>query len=118
MDNLSYDSLNWGNEYEVRKWVDFYVVPSIYETLVDGYGFTSEDYDPNDAYDHVWEIIDGLAEVIYNYQARKVADAFGVSPFDTNDVTGERWSSYNEMAFEIIRRRFDEKYSEQLDYML
>lgn len=109
------DFNNYENPYKVREYVHSTLVPFIYEVLVDSYGYTSEDYDNDDTHDHVWEIIDGLEDVIYNYQARKISQAFDYDPFDTvSDFTGERFNSWNEMAFEIIYNKFHEQYSEQL----
>lgn len=106
---------NYENPYQVREYVNTILVPSIYESLVDDYGFDSDGYDNNDTHDHVWEIIDGLEDVIYNYQAKKIAQAFDYDPFTSeSEMTGGRFNSYNEMAFEIIYNKFFEAYSEQL----
>ena len=109
---------NYDNPYATRDYVKGTVVPFIYEVLVDSYGYAEDDYDNEDTYDHVWEIIDGLYEVIYNYPAKRVAEAFGMSAFDHSEVTGERYSSYNEMAFEKIQQLFNDKYADQLHYMI
>lgn len=108
----------YDNPYKTREYIKYTVVPLIYEVLVDSYGYADEDYDNEDTYDHVWEIIDGLEEVIYNYQAKKVAEAFNMDVFEPSEVTGERYSSYNEMAFEKIQELFNDKYADQLHYMI
>lgn len=102
--------------YKTQVYIKYTVVPFIYETLVDSYGYADEDYDNDATYDYVWEIIDGLEEVIYNYQAKKVAEAFNMDVFEPSEITGERYSSYNEMAFEKIQELFNDKYSDQLHY--
>ena len=103
------------NDYRVREYVNTILVPHIYECLVDSYGFTSDDYDNDDINDHVWEIIDGMEEVIYNYQAKKIVQAFDYNPFKSeSEMTVYKFNSYNEMAFEIIYNKFFEAYSEQL----
>ena len=106
---------NWDNPYAVKQYINEVEVPHVYEVLVDSYGFADDDYDLDEAYDHIWEIIDGLASVIYNYQARKIADAFGVCPFnDISHSTGEKFTSWNHIAFEIIERKVHEKYADVL----
>ena len=106
---------NYENPYQVREYVNTILVPHIYECLVDSYGFTSEDYDNNDINDHVVEIIDGMEEIIYNYQAKKVSEAFDYDPFESiSEMTGGRFNSYNEMTFELLYNKFFEAYSEQL----
>ena len=106
---------NYENPCQVRKYVNTILVPHIYECLVDSYGFTSDDYDNDDINDHVWEIIDGMKEVIYNYQAKKIVQAFDHDPFTSeSEMTVYKFNSYNEMAFEIIYNKFFEAYSEQL----
>lgn len=105
---------NYENKYEVAKYINNTVVPFVYENLVDAYGFGESDYD-GDPIDHIWEIVDGLEEVIYNYQARKVSQAFDYDAFNTlSEMTGERFNSYNEMSFEIIYYKVLEAYSEQI----
>ena len=106
---------NYENPYKVREYVNTILIPHVYECLVDGYGFASDDYDNDDAHDHVWQVIDGLEDVIYNYQAKKIAQAFDYDPFNMeSEFTGERFNSWNEMTFELIYNKFNEKYSEQL----
>lgn len=106
---------NYENPYQVREYVNTVLVPFIYEVLVDSYDFASDDYDNDDTHDHVWEIIDGLEEVIYNYQAKKIAQAFDYDPFNSeSEMTGERFNSWNEMTFELLYNKFFEAYSEQL----
>jgi hypothetical protein len=108
---------NYENPYQVREYVNTILVPHIYEMLCDEYGFTSEDYDINDINDHVVEIIDGLSDVIYNYQAKKIAETFYYDPFTSeSEMTGEKFNSYNEMAFELLYNKFYDVYSEQLIY--
>lgn len=110
--------VNFDNKYEVIEHVNNVVVPCIYEALVDDYGFGGDDYDEDDAYDHVFQIIDGLQEVIYNYQAKRICEAFEIDPFGEDEETGEKWSSWNHMAFAFIQRKFNDQFSEQLNYML
>ena len=106
---------NYNNPYQVREYVNTILVPHIYESLVDGYGFASENYDNDEINDHVWEIIGGCEDVIYDYQAKKIAQAFDYDPFTSeSETTGEKFNSYNEMTFEIIYNKFFEAYSEQL----
>lgn len=106
---------NYDNFYQLREYVNTILVPSIYECLVDSYGFGSNDYDNDNIHDHVWEIIDGLEDVIYNYQAKKIAQAFDYDPFTSeSEMTGEKFNSYNEMTFELLYNKFNEQYSEQL----
>ena len=108
--------LDYENKREVKNYINSTVVPSILEVLVDDYDFNTEDYDNDNLYDHVWEIINGLSDVIYNYQAKKVSEAFDFDVFGHDDITGERYTSYNQIAFTIIYNQFNEKYSDIIQY--
>ena len=89
--------LDYTNEYEVRNYINTIVCNQISEDLKE-----YEDYQ-----DGLYEIINGLSDVIYNYQAQKVAEAFGLSPFDYSESTGERFTSYNQMSFEAIYNTYN-----------
>ena len=91
--------LDYANEYQVRNYINTTVCDMISEDL--------KNYDC-DYEEALFEIIDGLSDVIYNYQAQKVAEAFGLSPFDNSEMTGERFTSYNQMAFEAIYNTYNE----------
>jgi len=91
--------LDYTNEYQVRNYINTTVCDMISEDL--------KDYDC-DYEEALFEIIDGLSDVIYNYQAQKVAEAFGLNPFDESEFTGERFTSYNQMAFEAIYNTYNE----------
>ena len=107
--------LDYSNQFEVRKYINETVVPSIYEVLVDDYYNGEIDDIQSDLNDNVWEIINNLGDVIYNFQARKVAEAFDYCPFNSvSDMTGEKYNSWNEMAFDIIYQEFYNKYSDLL----
>mgnify|MGYP000265318968 CR=1 FL=1 len=97
--------LNWNNEYEIRKAVKNEVA-YIMETIIDEY--KAETFD--DAYDAMHEIIDGHEFVIYNYQARKLCGIFDKDPFGYSDLTGERNTSWNQMAFEVLQEEFNKAY--------
>jgi len=88
--------LDYQNQYEVRNYITNVIVEQINEDLKD------YDSDEDSQYDALFEIINGLSDVIYNYQAQKVAEAFDLSPFDCSESTGDRYNSYNEMAFDVI----------------
>lgn len=90
--------LDYNNEYEVRNYINTTVCDMISEQL--------KDYDC-DYEDALFQIIDGLSDVIYTYQAQKVAEAFGLSPFDYSDWTGERFNSYSQMSFEAIYNAYN-----------
>lgn len=109
------EEIYWENKYSVIDYINNVEVPHVYEVLCESYGFAEDDYDLDDVHDHIWEIIDGLASVIYNYQARKIAEAFGLCPFsDLSESTGEKFTSWNQMAFEIIEKKVHEKYADVL----
>ena len=91
--------LDYTNEYEVRNYINTTVCDIISEQL--------KDYDC-DYEEALFQIIDGLSDVIYTYQAQKVSEAFGLSPFEYSDWTGERYNSYNQMAFEAIYNTYNE----------
>jgi hypothetical protein len=108
---------NYENPYQVREYVNTILVPHIYEVLCDDYGYAENDYNTDNTSDHVWEIIDNLEEIIYNYQAKKIAEAFNYDPFTSeSEFTGGKFNSYNEMTFELLYNKFYEMYSEQLIY--
>ena len=96
MKNLN---LDYENQYAVRNHINTIVCDQISEDL--------KNYD--DYQDGLYEIINGLSDVIYNYQAQKVAEAFDLSPFDCSESTGDRYNSYNEMAFDVIYNAYNEK---------
>ena len=91
--------LDYENAYQVRNYINTTVCDSISEDL--------KNYDEGDYSDALFDIINDLSDVIYNYQAQKVAEAFGLSPFDHSEFTGERFNSYNEMAFEAIYETYN-----------
>jgi hypothetical protein len=93
--------LNYENAYQVRNYITNVIVPQINEDL--------KDYDSDECIQHdaLFEIINGLSDVIYNYQAKKVAEAFDVSPFNHSEMTGERYNSFNEIAFDVIMDEFN-----------
>ena len=97
---------NYENKTLTREYVNNTLVPFVLENLIDGYDINDSD----EARDMVFEIIDGLEEVIYNYQAKKICEAFEMDPFDHSEITGERYENYNVMAFELIERKFFEAY--------
>jgi len=94
----NYD-LDYTNEYQVRNYINTTVCDMISDDL--------KNYEC-DYEEALFEIVDSLSDVIYTYQAQKVAEAFGISPFDESEFTGERFNSYNEMAFEAIYNTYNE----------
>lgn len=105
---------NYDNPYKTRDYVNQTVVPLIYEVLVDSYGIDEDNYN-GEPMDDTWEVINGLHDVIDYYASKKVAQAFKYCPFNSvSDFTGEKFNSYNEMAFEIIYNLFTDKYSDEL----
>lgn len=106
---------DYENKTLTKKYVNEIVIPSVYESLIDDYNFNSEDYD-GDVYDNIHEIIDGMADVIYNYQAQKIAEAFDYCPFESvSEMTGEKFDNYNVMTYEIIYNGVIEEYSEEIN---
>ena len=89
--------MNWNNRYEVKATVQ-HAVEDILWSLDNEYDDINED----NYYDYAHEQIDGHEYVIYNYQAKKIAEAFDVDVFGESEITGERYSSYNVIAYEII----------------
>lgn len=102
------------SDYQIKNHIKQVVIPGVYETLVDDYGFASEDYNGH-VYDDIHEIIEGLGEVIYTYQAKRIAQAFDLCPFESIDeLTGEKFVSWFHMAYSVIYNGFMDEYSEQL----
>jgi C-terminal processing protease CtpA/Prc len=93
--------LNYENAYQVRNYITNEVVQQINEDL------KYYDSDEDSQHDALYEIINGLSDVIYNYQAKKVSEAFDISPFDYSEVTGDRFNSFNEIAFDVIMDEFN-----------
>jgi hypothetical protein len=91
--------LDYENKYEVRNYIINVVVPQIEEDL--------EQYPSDTQDDYIFEVINGLSDVIYTYQAQKVSEAFDMSPFDESEMTGERYNSFNEMAFDAIYQEWN-----------
>jgi C-terminal processing protease CtpA/Prc len=93
--------LNYDDSYAVRNYVINEVVPQINEDLKD------YDSDEDSQHEALYEIINDLSDVIYNYQARKISEAFDVTPFDESELTGEKYNSFNEIAFDVIMSEFN-----------
>ena len=96
--------MNWNNRYEVKATVQ-HAVEDILWSLENEYDDINED----NYFDYAHEQIDGHEYVIYNYQAKKIAEAFDVDVFGESEITGERYSSYNVIAYEIIEEMVMEK---------
>ena len=88
--------LNWNNDYYIFEMVKR-DVKMLVDVLLNEYEWEDED----DVNENIWEVVDGLENVIYNYNAEKVARAFDKCPFDHSPITGERFASWNEMAYEV-----------------
>ena len=109
---------DYENKTLTKKYINEVVIPSVYESLIDDYGFSTDDYE-GDVYDNIHEIIDGMEEVIYNYQAQKIAEAFDYDPFDSvSQMTGEKFNNYNVMTYEIIYNGVIEEYSEEINSVI
>ena len=110
-------ALNWQNTHTVLQYIKEVTIPSIYESLVDDYGFANDDYTSQslDAIGYVDEIVDSLQEVLTTYKAQMIARAFCISPFEDSPITGKRYNSWSQIAREIIIDEFYEAYSEQLN---
>tara|TARA_X000001036_G_C20516243_1_gene740228 strand:- start:203 stop:679 length:477 start_codon:yes stop_codon:yes gene_type:complete len=99
--------IDYNNSNEVVNYISGELVFQIrqeVQSLLDDYGDECEE---NDA---LFEIIDSLGDVVYNYQARKIVDAFGYDAFGYSEMNGERYNSYNEIAFDIIYSTYCKKY--------
>ena len=104
----------WSNTRSVLEHIKTVTLPLIYESLVDDYGFANDDYNDDYTSDNLHEIIGELSEVFVTYKARMIANAFSVSPFEDSPITGMRYNSWSEIAFEVIMEEFTAQYSEQL----
>ena len=103
--------LDYNNQTLVRNYIKNTVVTSIYEELVADYNIEENaEY----IYDYMHEIIDGLSDVIYHYQAKMIAQAFDVDVFGEDYATGERWNSYNQIAYQVIEQEFLNQYGDIL----
>ena len=93
------DDINWNNHYHVKTAVK-HAAEDIIDTVLNEYDDVNED----NYYDYAHEQIDGHEYVIYNYQAKKVTEAFDVDVFGHSHITGEHHTSYNQIAYEIIEQ--------------
>ena len=96
LSEMNDDDLNWNNEYHIREIVRR-DVKMLKDVLLNEYEWEDED----DVNENIWEVVDGLENVIYNYNAEKVARAFDKCPFDKSEITGDNYNSWNEMAYEV-----------------
>ena len=100
-------SIDYDNTYEVKSYVRNKLVPLIMDELINAYGYKTKDHDEDCTSDYLHEIIDGLQDVIYTYKAKKISEAYKLCPFeDENRMTGERYKSYSEMAYDVILDEF------------
>ena len=95
--------INWNNKYEVMDSVKE-EVNYIIEVLENEYDTNEDNY-----YDYAHEVIDGHEYVIYNYQAKKISEAFDIDVFEESPITGERYNSYNEIAYQILEEKVMDK---------
>ena len=86
--------MNWNNKYHVQATVE-HAVEDILWSLENEY----EEINEGNCYDYAHEQIDGHEYVIYTYQAKKITEAFDIDVFDHSPITGERYSSYNVIAY-------------------
>ena len=50
--------------------------------------------------DRLHELIDGSQEVIYTWHAKQVCDTLDIDPFGESEMTGERYNSWHEAAYD------------------
>jgi len=61
-------------------------------------------------WDCLFGIVDDSCYVIYTYQAKEVIELLNYfDPFDINDMTGERFDSYSQCAYENIYKFISEE---------
>ena len=104
---INFNELNWDNNYHVLELVKR-EVENIHDALKYDYNLEEVDF-----YDALHEIIDSSAVVIYNYKAKRIAITFDVCPFSDSPITGEKYSSWNQIAYEVIEQEFMAKYGEK-----
>ena len=104
---INFKDLNWANDYHVLELVKR-EVENINDSLIYDYNLSETDF-----YDALHEIIDNSAFVIYNYKAQRIAEVFDVCPFSESPITGERYNSWNQIAYEVIEQEFMAKYGEK-----
>ena len=104
---INFNELNWDNNYHVLELVQR-EVENIHDALKYDYNLEEVDF-----YDALHEIIDSSAFVIYNYKAKRIAITFDVCPFSESPTTGEKYSSWNQIAYEVIEQEFMAKYGEK-----
>ena len=96
--------LNWNNDYHIFEMVKRDVT-MLMDILLNEYEWENED----DVNDNIWEVVDGLENVIYNYNAEKIARAFDKCPFEKSEITGDNYNSWNEMAYEVYYDKVSEE---------
>lgn len=90
--------INWENKTEVRAEVKEYV-DYMSEAFKTDYLSYDEDADEEEAI-HV--MIDGSQYCIYTYYAKQIAWAFDIDVFGESEMTGERYRSYEHIAYEVL----------------
>ena len=104
---INFNNLDWGNDYHVLELVSR-EIDNINDCLIYDYNLSETDF-----YDALHEIIDSSAFVIYNYKAQRIATTFDVCPFSESPITGEKYNSWNQIAYEVIEQEFMAKYGDK-----
>ena len=96
INKLKKQDFNWDNKYQVKEMVEN-DIEMLLDVLLNEYDWETLD----DVQDNIWEVVDGMGNVIYNYRAEKIARAFDMCPFEKSPITGDNFNSWNEMSFEV-----------------
>ena len=106
---INFKDLNWDNDYHVLELVKR-EIDNINDCLIYDYNLNETDF-----YDALHQIIDGSAFVIYNYKAERIAKVFDICPFSESEITGEKFNSWNEIAYQVLEQESLNKYADKYE---
>ncbi len=88
------DNRTWENPYKVKEDVQEWIIDVAEEitTKIE-----------SEAWDMLCEIVDSSEYVAYNYQAKRVSEVYEIDPFSKSEFTGENYTSFNEIAYEVLQ---------------
>lgn len=93
--------INWNEPQQVRQDIQDFV-----SDLKDEYQYEKTDNPQLDEHDFIFESIDNSEYCFVNYKAEKVARAFDLDPFGVSEWSGDRYNSWNQMAFMAIYNEY------------
>tara|TARA_R110000796_G_scaffold249950_1_gene378307 strand:- start:904 stop:1239 length:336 start_codon:yes stop_codon:yes gene_type:complete len=87
------DNRTWENPYKVKEDIQNWIIDVAEEINIINY---------NSGYESIYEKVDSSEYVIYNYQAKRVSEVYEIDPFSKSELTGENYTSFNAIAYEVL----------------